>query len=140
MPTLDISPEKVAFVILKAREFHAKVAPFDEGDSETSDEEPRADGVLENRSGDPSLKELAGFLVALNEDEKANLVAIEWIGRGAYEPEAWDEALRTARSERTTPTARYLIGDPLLADYLEEGMALFGYDMAPFETEVASEG
>jgi hypothetical protein len=140
MPTLDISPEKVAFVILKARAFHAKVAPFDEGDSETADEQPLADGVLENRPDDASLKELTGFLAALNDDEKANLVAIEWIGRGAYEPDEWDEALRTARSERTTPTARYLIGDPLLADYLAEGMAAFGYDMAPIETEVATEG
>jgi hypothetical protein len=140
MPTLDISPEKVAFVILKAREFHAKVAPFDEGDRETADEQDRADGVLENRPADASLKELTGFLAALNDDAQANLVAIEWIGRGAYEPEEWDEALRAARSERTTPTARYLLGDPLLADYLEDGMAALGFDMAPFETEVASEG
>ncbi len=140
MPTLDISPEKDAFVILKAREFHARVVPFDEGDSETSDEQPRADGILENRSDDASLKEIAGFLAALNEDEKANLVALEWIGRGAYEPGEWDEALRTARSERTTPTARYLLGDPLLAEYLEEGMAAFGYDMASVETAVAAEG
>jgi len=140
MPTLDISPEKVAFVILKAREFDTKVAPFDEGDRETSDEQPRVDGVLENRSDDPALEELVGFLAGLNDDEKANLVAIGWIGRGAYEPDEWDEALSTARSERTTPTSRYLLGDPLLADYLEEGMASLGFDMAPAETGVASEG
>ena len=34
MPDLDISPEKVAWVILRAREFEGKVAPFDEGDVE----------------------------------------------------------------------------------------------------------
>ena len=77
---------------------------------------------------------------ALNDDEKANLVAISWIGRGAYEPEEWDEALAAARSEKTTPTAAYLLGDPLIADYLEEGMSLLGFEMAPIESDVASEG
>lgn len=133
MPTLDIAPEKVGFVILKAREFDAKVPPFDEGDEETADEQENADGILENRSDDTTLQELGGFLSALNEDEKVNLVAIAWIGRGTFEPEEWDDALAVARSERTTPTAAYLLGDPLIADYLDEGMSLLGFDMAPIE-------
>ncbi len=137
MPTLDIAPEKVGFVILKAREFDAKVAPFDEGDRETADEQDEADGILENRPDDSTLKELNGFFSALNDDEKVNLVAISWIGRGAYEPEEWDDALAVARSEATTPTAAYLLGDPLIADYLDEGMSLLGYDMAPIESDVA---
>lgn len=140
MPTLDIAPEKVAYVILKAREFDAKTAPFDEGDTETADEQDRADGILENRAQDPTLREFNGFLNGLNDDEKANLVAIAWIGRGAYEPEEWDEALATARSEKTTPTAAYLLGDPLIADYLEEGMAALGFEMASIESDVASAG
>jgi hypothetical protein len=140
VPTLDISPEKVAFVILKAREFDAKTEPFDEGDIETTDEQENADGMLENRAHDPTLRELGGFFNGLNDDEKANLVAIAWIGRGAYEPEEWDQALDIARREKTTPTAVYLIGDPLIADYLEEGMSLLGFEMAPVESEVASEG
>jgi hypothetical protein len=140
VPTLDIAPEKVGFVILKAREFDAKVAPFDEGDVETSDEQDRADGILENRSHDPTIREFNGFLNGLNEDEKANLVAIAWIGRGAYEPEEWDEAIAVARREKTTPTAAYLLGDPLIADYLEEGMSLLGFEMAPIESNVVSAG
>jgi hypothetical protein len=140
VPTLDIAPEKVAFVILKAREFDAKVAPFDEGDFETSDEQERADGILENRANDPTLRELGGFINGLNDDEKANLVAIAWIGRGAFEPEEWDEAIATAQREKTTPTAVYLLGDPLIADYLEEGMSSLGFEMASIESDVASEG
>ena len=140
MPTLDIAPEKVAFVILKAREFDAKIAPFDEGDTETADEQDRADGILENRANDPTLRELKGFINGLNDDEKVNLVAISWIGRGAYEPEEWDEALSVARNEKTTPTTTYLLGDPLLADYLEEGMSLLGFEMGPIESDVISAG
>jgi hypothetical protein len=140
VPTLDIAPEKVGFVILKAREFDAKVAPFDEGDPETSDEQEGTDGVLENRAHDPTVRELRGFLGGLNDDEKANLVAIAWIGRGAYEPEEWNEAMGVALHQATTPTAAYLLGDPLIADYLEEGMSLLGFEMAPIESDVASAG
>jgi hypothetical protein len=140
VPTLDIAPEKVAFIILKAREFDAKTEPFDEGDIETSDEQEGADGILENRANDPTLREIGGFINGLNDDEKANLVAIAWIGRGAYEPEEWDDAIATAKSERTTPTAVYLLGDPLIADYLEEGMSALGFEMASIESDVASEG
>jgi hypothetical protein len=140
MPQLDISAEKVAFVIIKAREFDAKVAPFDEGDQETADEQDMQDGVLENRKDDPDLKEAVGFIRALNEDEKANLVAIAWIGRETYGADEWDTALSVARQERETPTELYLLGMPMLAEYLEEGMSALGYDIAQVESDVLDEG
>jgi hypothetical protein len=140
MPDLDISAEKVAFVVMKAREFDAKVAPFDDGDEETADEQPRADGALENRKDDPALKELLGFFRALNDDEKANLVAIAWIGRETFDVDDWPAALAAARAERTTPTEHYLLGMPLLADHLEAGMDALGFDMAEIESDVAAEG
>ena len=138
-PALDISPEKVAFVILKARGFEAEVAPFDDGDRETADEQPDMDGVLEERSDDGELRELVEFMEALNEDEEANLVALAWIGRGTYDAEDWDEALATARSERTSRTARYLLGMPLLADYLEDGLEALGIDVAEVENDLIDE-
>ena len=54
-------------------------------------------------------------------DEQASLVALAWIGRGSFGPEELDEALATARAERTNRTEDYLLGMPLLPDYLEEG-------------------
>ena len=134
MPDLDISPEKVAWVILRAREFEGKVAPFDEGDVETSDEE--AATVLENRSGDTTSRELISYIRDLNDDEQANLVAIAWIGRGSFDADDWDEALATARAESTTPTWRYLVGMPLLADYLEEGLDALGISPTELEEEL----
>jgi hypothetical protein len=131
LPDLDISAEKVAWVIIRAREFEGKVAPFDDGDHESSDEQ--FGSILENRSGDPTARELISFIRGLNDDEQANLVAITWIGRGTYGPEDWDEALATARAERTTPTWRYLLGIPLLADYLEDGLDALG--ISPTELE-----
>jgi hypothetical protein len=125
---MDISPAKVAHVILRAREVDVKVgawdSPGDDGD---------ADAILEARSDDATAQELAEFIAGLNEDEQAALVALVWIGRETFEPEEWDEAMATARFEATTPTEDYLLGVPLLADYLEAGLEKMGID--PTEAE-----
>jgi hypothetical protein len=121
-----IAPEKVGHVIVKAREYGAKVGAWndttDEGDAE---EDPAA--ILEDFADDPTADELAGFIGALNDDEQAALVALAWVGRGTYEAEEFAEAMDTARSERANATSKYLLGMPLLADYLEEGLEKLGY-------------
>lgn len=132
---LEIAPEKVAHVIIKAREYDAKVGAWnssaEEGDA---DEDPGA--ILEDFSNDPTAAEIAGFVDALNDDEQVNLVALAWIGRGTFEPEEFEEAVETARSEQTTSTASYLLGLPLLADYLEEGLEKLGYSASDIESDV----
>ena len=104
-PVLEIAPEKVAHVIIKAREYGAKVgawnASTEEGDA---DEDPSA--ILEDFASDPTLAEIAGFIDGLNDDEQAHLVALAWVGRGTFEPEEFDEAVDTAQSEQTNATAR----------------------------------
>ena len=137
MPTLDIAPEKVAWLIIKAREFEAKVSSFDGGDQEGADEQ--FGSVLENRRDDATVSELTGFFQGLNVDEQANLVAIAWIGRGTYTVDDWDEAMATARSEKSSPTQRYLLGIPQLADYLEEGLDALGIDVAALESDAEQE-
>ncbi len=71
----------------------------------------------------------------MNEDEKASLVAIMWIGRDTFDADEWDEALQTARQEATTPTEDYLLGVPLLADYLEAGLEKLGVDVSELEED-----
>ena len=123
-PSLDISTDKLAFIIERAREFDVK-----EGDSDPdSGSNPSDDGdadVLEDQPGDATREELAAAIRALNEDERAELIALAWLGRGTYDLEEWDEAIATARSEHGRRAAEYLIGLPLLGDYLEDGMAMF---------------
>lgn len=137
MPELDISLEKIAYVIDKAREFEAKVAPFDDGDTEGIEDQFGA--ILENRKDDPTVAELVGFFRGLNEDEEANLVALTWIGRGTFDGADWDEALATARAERSTRTERYLLGTPMLADYLENGLDALGIDVDEVEEIISTE-
>lgn len=123
-PTLDIPTDKLTFIIEKAREYDVK-----EGDSDPDEgSNPTDDGnvdVLEDQAGDPTREELVGAIRELNNDERAELVALAWLGRGTYDIEEWNEALSTAKSEHGTRAAEYLIGLPLLGDYLEDGLSQF---------------
>lgn len=131
MAGLEISPTKVGFIILKAREYGAKVGAWDEGS--TSDHD--AESILEDFSDDSTLAELKEFIHDLNEDEQVSLVALAWIGRGSFGPEELDEALDTARTEHTGRTEDYLLGMPLLSDYLEEALDRLGYSVEDAEDD-----
>jgi hypothetical protein len=132
MAGLEISTDKIGFVIAKAREMAAKVAAWDDG--ATSDHD--AESILEDFSDDATQAELKEFIRDLNEDEQASLVALAWVGRGSFAPEELDEAIATARAERTNRTEEYLLGMPLLPDYLEEGLDRLGYSVEDTEDDV----
>jgi hypothetical protein len=125
---LEISPRKIARVIIRARELDAKVARWDApGDSRD------ADTILESRSGDATELELKTYIADLNDDEKASLVAVMWIGRETFDAEDLAEAIQTAKDEATAPTEDYLLGIPLLSDYLESGLEALGYSIEEVE-------
>lgn len=124
-PTLAIATNKIAFIILKARAFDVKESLTDEETGSNPTDDGDTD-VLEDAPGDLTRQELADAIRALNEEEQINLVALAWLGRGTYDISEWNTALETARSEHNGRTAQYLMGLPLLGDYLEEGLAQFG--------------
>ena len=131
MPELGISREKVAFIIEKAEEFDVKDLPDDEDSGSNPSDDQQVD-VLQDDGSDAVGTELASFLRALNEDEQIDLVALMWLGRGDGAIEEWDD-LRSraveARSEYRNPraeTVHFLLGEPLLGDYLAEGLDKFG--------------
>jgi hypothetical protein len=132
---LEIAPEKVAHVIVKAREYDAKVATWDDS-AEAGDAEEDPASILEDFAKDPTRAELAAFIDALNEDEQVHLVALTWLGRGTYSIEEFDEAVQTARDERVGSTSAYLIGTPLLADYLEEGLDKLGISVEDAQEDI----
>jgi len=132
---LEIAPEKIAHVIIKAREFDAKVGAWDES-PEDGDAEEDPTSVLESFSDDTVFKEVASFIEALNDDEQVGLVAVTWIGRGTFEVEELEEAITTARDEAVNKTSVYLLGIPLLSDYLEEGLEKLGFSVDDVESDV----
>jgi hypothetical protein len=123
-PSLNLPLDKVSFIILKAREYDVKEEDADPGSGSNPIDDGQAD-VLTNKQDDPVREELLGAIRALNEDERLRLVALAWLGRGTYSKEEWREAIATARSEHSRRTAEYLLGLPLLGDYLEDGLAMF---------------
>ncbi|WP_292293062.1 DUF3775 domain-containing protein [Marivita sp.] len=92
--------------------------------------------IVMARELDRAEGELRGFVDRMDEEEQAALVAVMWIGRGAFEAEEWDEAYQTAVNEATTPTADYLIGTPHLADNLEAGLDAFGISATDEENQL----
>lgn len=92
--------------------------------------------IVMARELDRAEAELRGLIDRMNEEEQAALVAVMWIGRGAFEAEEWGDAIATAQAEASTPTATYLTGTPHLADHLEAGLEALGYDAWQEEEEL----
>lgn len=92
--------------------------------------------IVMARELDRAEGELRAFIERMNEEAQAALVAVMWIGRGAFEVEEWDEAFETAMNEATTPTADYLIGTPHLADNLEAGLDAMGISATDEENQL----
>jgi Protein of unknown function (DUF3775) len=125
MPELTISPEKVGFLIEKARQFDVKESASDPDSGSNAADDDMID-VLEDDGRDPVAREIAGFIDALSEDEQIDLVALMRLGRGDGTIEEWKDLRRQAAEGRRGPTARYLLGEPMLGDLLAEGLDEFG--------------
>lgn len=122
---LTIALEKICFLIMKAREFDAKMDPEvpEPGDNPTDDEDRE---VLFDYPDDPTVEEIQGFIEALNEDEVIEVLALVWIGQGDYDVEEWEDAVADARDSPDERRPQALMRIPLLGDFLEEGLAALG--------------
>jgi len=129
---LTISPEKVFFVIVKAREFDAKDPVTDPNDGSNPTDDGEA-AVLEDHRDDPTAQEIIAFINAMSVDEQVDLVALAWLGRDDYEAADWASVRQEAAAAHNKRTATYLLGMPQLGDFLEEGLSLLGYSIEEFE-------
>jgi Protein of unknown function (DUF3775) len=127
VPNLSVSPEKVFFVVSKARQFDESGSASDSSDDDGIGDMPEDHGKDTDRS------ELSGFIRGLNEDEQIDLVALLWLGRGDGDLDNWNDLRSEASRAHNSRTASYLIGTPLLADYLEEALSQFGKSFEDFE-------
>ena len=130
--TLTISPEKVCFFIMKAREFDAKdeVTEPDPGSNPSEDQDA---AILEDHEDDPVVEELTSLINSLSQDEQMDLVALAWLGRDDYTASDWPAVREEAERAHNQRTADYLLGMPLLSDFLEEGLSMLGYSCEDFE-------
>ncbi len=129
---LNIAVEKVGFIIIKAREFDVKVDPVEPQPGSNASDDGES-SILSDYAGDATEEELRGAISSLDEDEVIDLIAMVWIGRGDFDASELDEARALADERHKRNSADYLLGIPLLGDYLEEGLSALGYSYEDVE-------
>jgi Protein of unknown function (DUF3775) len=132
---LTIPLKKLGYIVAKAREFDAEIPsdPDAASGSNPADDDERQ--ILLDTPDNSTCEELRDAIDGLNIDEREELLALTWLGRGDYDAADWPEALRQARETRTATETEYLLGTPLLADYLEEGASALGVSFEDLEEE-----
>jgi Protein of unknown function (DUF3775) len=123
---LAINPDKVCFLIVKAREFQVKEEPMEEDPGSNASDDGMT-GILEDYADDPTEQEFKDMVLNLNVDEQATLLALVLMGRGDYTIDEWPEAMREARDRLDADLPDYLLGTALVGDYLEEALTAHGY-------------
>ena len=122
-----IDRETLAFIVLKARAYD-ELTEVDDPDEGSDAADDRFVEALEDSHDNPTGRELRTAITDLDEDAQTSLVALMWMGRGDFT--SWKEAYRAARERTETPAWRYLMGEPLLGDYLEDGATQLGIDLS----------
>jgi len=118
---MNIAEKTVRELILRARGYDGKEQIDDfERDADTA--ETDAVETLPTGDHDTGREEIEDWITSLDEEAQAELVALYWIGRGDYEGRDFPEAVGEARDRRTGPTSDYLLGAPLMGDYIELGL------------------
>ena len=130
---LEIALKKVCFIILKGREFEAEDA-IGADDSDTSPLDDLEFDTLEEPDEDTIQEEIVSLIDELTIDEQIDLVALNWLGRDdGNKASDWPALRQQAAEAHNDRTSQYLIGDPMLPDNLEAGLAILGMSCAEFE-------
>jgi hypothetical protein len=129
---MDIALDKICDFIIRAKALDVKEGDTDP-DSGSNPIDDRNFESLTSSPDDATEQEIRDVIAGLNDDERTDLIALVYIGRGDMEPEEWGDAVRLAREREeasSASTADWLIGIPNLGDLLDEGLALMGRSCA----------
>ena len=124
--------ESLCRIILRAKEMEAQVPASDPDDAadnvdDFDDEGDQALSVLEDELNSGVEEELRAMLDDLADDQLAETLALAWVGRGTYDASEWDDAFAEASENDSEAAVDELMDMPLLAAYLEAGLAAFDY-------------
>jgi hypothetical protein len=125
-----IDLETVCYLIIKMREHSVKTEPEESmrGDNPIDDDQRE---ILFDYPDDPTEEEIRGAMASFTDDASVELLALVLLGRGDFID--WQGALAAARQDPDLRTADALMGIPLVATYLEDGLAQLGYSCADVE-------
>ncbi|MDP8995311.1 MAG: DUF3775 domain-containing protein [Pseudomonadota bacterium] len=125
--------ETLCRLILRARELEAQVPAQDpDEDPDNVDDfddegENQALSVLEDELNSAVEEEVLAMLDDLADDQLAETLALAWVGRGTFDVSEWDDAFAEASELESETAIDELMDMPLLASYLESGLAAFDY-------------
>jgi hypothetical protein len=125
---MDIALDKVCDLIIRARAIDVKEGITDPASGSNPIDDGNLDALIASPD-DTTEEEMRDVIAGLNEDERADLIALVYIGRGDMEPEEWGAAVRLAKEREdamSISAADWLIGIPNLGDLLDEGLAAMG--------------
>ena len=125
---MEIALDKVCELIIRARAVDVKEGMTDPASGSNPIDDGSTD-VLTEAPDDMTEAEVRDMIGGLNEDERHDLIALIYVGRGDFEPEEWGDAVRLAREREDASrlsTSDWLLGIPNLADLLDEGLAAMG--------------
>lgn len=125
---MEIALDKVCELIVRARAVDVKEGMTDPASGSNPIDDGSTD-VLTSTPNDMTESEIRDMIEGLNEDERHDLIALVYLGRGDFEPDEWGAAVRLARERDDAgrvPASDWLLGIPNLADLLDEGLAAMG--------------
>lgn len=124
---MDIAVDTVTEIIVRLRAVEVKEGPTDPGSGSNPIDDGATD-VLISGTDDATEEEVRGYITALNDDQRAELLALLYVGRGDMEAEEWDEAVSFAREREAAGEGAVvsILGSPNAADLLDEGLANLG--------------
>ncbi|MDB5720508.1 MAG: hypothetical protein JWP15_1126 [Alphaproteobacteria bacterium] len=126
--------ETLCRIIVRARENEAQVPATDPDEDpdnvdDLDDEDGNAGGLssLEDELNTGVEEELRAILEDLADDQLAETLALAWVGRGTYDASEWDDAFTEANDIDPESSVDELMEMPLLASYLDAGLAAFDF-------------
>ncbi|MEM7566564.1 MAG: DUF3775 domain-containing protein [Pseudomonadota bacterium] len=132
--SLTVNPDDVRVLIVKARQINAKEAEVISDPGSNDADDGMASVLQIDPENDATRQEIASYITGMNVDEQADLLALSLIGRGDYDVLEFADA-RAEIENIDIPIARYLLGMPMLGDFLDEGLNTAGIDGGGSEIE-----
>lgn len=122
---LNTPLETICRLIVRSRELEAQVPATDPDNDDPPDDVDDMYEVLEDETNETVVEEVRALLDDLADDQIAEVLALAWVGRGTYDATEWDEALGEAGESGSEDPVEQLMDMPMLAGYLESGLAAF---------------
>ncbi|CEK12147.1 DUF3775 domain-containing protein [Legionella hackeliae] len=115
---LNIEPHKIRDILNQIKCFQEK-----------EDEYPKL--TCEKDSlyvlSDPWYQSVLNKINTLPPDQQATLVALLYLGHGDFKKSEWTEAFAIAHDQLTNHIGQYLLSQPKVINYIENGLKILGF-------------